>query len=292
VTLTLHSGIYALRRVYRPLPAMVAAELAGLLLVPALWPWLARWSFPVAMLASTVIATAVVLHYTTRLYGLLGWLPVRLARPAVSRGVAARDLREFFFAGASYALMKLDALLMLAMFRSRPDATSGIGLFVVRERRSRDLGRLRLGPASVLRPEEAGRALPDGAAAPLRAVGPPRQLGGRRRTVGLACLLGTVICAGASALTCSSLPSSSPGRSLAVVHIQAFRGAVPHAPGERGRARRPDRDRSDRPPYRGAPSGSCRELLRGLLARGDPGARRAGRRTDREVRPSQTGSRA
>lgn len=129
LTLTFHSGIYAVRRVYRPLPAMLAAELAGLALVPALWPWLSRWSFPVAMMASTAIATAVVLHYTTRLYGLLGWLPVRLARPALPRRMPRGDLRELLFAGTSYAVMKLDALLMLAMFRARPYAPNEVSLF-------------------------------------------------------------------------------------------------------------------------------------------------------------------
>lgn len=131
VTLTFHSGIYAVRRVYRPLPAMLAAEFVGLALVPALWPLLSRWSFPVAMLASTAIATAVVLHYTARLYGLLGWLPVRLVRPVLPRRLPARDQRELLFAGTSYALMKLDALLMLAMFRSRSDASGGVTLFVL-----------------------------------------------------------------------------------------------------------------------------------------------------------------
>ncbi len=131
ITLTLHSGIYAVRRVYRPLPAMIAAELAGVLLVLALWPWLGRSSFPIAMLASTVVAAGVVVHYTSRLYGLLGWRPIRLARPVLAPFRSGRAAREIFSAGASYALMKLDALLMLAMFSSGSGAPGGITLFVL-----------------------------------------------------------------------------------------------------------------------------------------------------------------
>ena len=119
LTLMFHSGVYAVRRVYRPMPAMVAVELSSMLAVLALWPWLGRWSFPIAVLLGTAVSAGLVVHYTARLYRLLGWLPLRLAKPQRAQFARWSTIAEFLAAGLSYALMKLDAFLMLAMFHSR-----------------------------------------------------------------------------------------------------------------------------------------------------------------------------
>ena len=87
MTLTFHSGIYAIRRVYRPLPAMVLVELVSMLVVLALWPWLGRWSFPIAMLLGTSVSAGLVMHYTGRLYRFLGWLPLPLTKPEDRKSV-------------------------------------------------------------------------------------------------------------------------------------------------------------------------------------------------------------
>lgn len=131
LTLTLHSGVYAVRRVYRPLPAMVGVELAGFAVVLALWPWIGRWSFPVATLASTLLSSALVVHYTARLYRLLGWLPLRWPQPLLPALRLRSGLAELVGAGASYALMKMDAFLMLAMFHARGEAADGVSFFLL-----------------------------------------------------------------------------------------------------------------------------------------------------------------
>ncbi|HVO23117.1 MAG TPA: hypothetical protein VMW56_05755 [Candidatus Margulisiibacteriota bacterium] len=130
VTLMFHSGVYAVRRVYRPMPAMVAVELSSMLAVLALWPWLGRWSFPIAVILGTAVSAGLVVHYCTRLYRLLGWLPLRLSRPERSQFARWSTVAEFLAAGLSYALMKLDAFLMLAMFHARVPAPNGVSLFV------------------------------------------------------------------------------------------------------------------------------------------------------------------
>jgi hypothetical protein len=131
ITLTFHSGIYAIRRVYRPLPAMIVVELVSMLVVLALWPWLGRWSFPIAVLLGTTVSAGLVMHYTARLYRFLGWLPLPLVKPDLSSFARKSTLWEFCAAGASYALMKMDAFLMLAMFHSRALASGGVSLFVL-----------------------------------------------------------------------------------------------------------------------------------------------------------------
>jgi hypothetical protein len=131
LTLTLHSGVYAVRRVYRPLQAMVGVELAGFALVLALWPLIGRWSFPIASLASTLLSSALVVHYTARLYRLLGWWPLPWLHPVFPALRLRSTLGELVGAGASYALMKMDAFLMLAMFHSRGETANGVSFFLL-----------------------------------------------------------------------------------------------------------------------------------------------------------------
>lgn len=126
LVLTFHSGVFAIRRIYRPLPAIVATELAGFVPVLAAWPWLGAWSLPIAMLSSAAASTAVAVGYTARLYRFFGFLP--LPTPTLH----ARGLRgELLAAGSSYALMKLDAFLVLALFTASVSAAKPVELFLL-----------------------------------------------------------------------------------------------------------------------------------------------------------------
>ena len=75
VARTYHSGVYALRRVFRPLPSILATELLGFGAVLAFWPWLRVWSLPLAFLVSTLAGQALLYRFTSRAYSQLG-LPV------------------------------------------------------------------------------------------------------------------------------------------------------------------------------------------------------------------------
>jgi hypothetical protein len=110
VTRCFHSGVYAVRRIYRPLAAIVIVQCLSFALLPALWPWLGAWSFGLSVLVSTLVTAGITLHYTARVYRFLG---IR----SVARGLP-RNLPwgELLGGGASYALMKLDAFLVLAVF--------------------------------------------------------------------------------------------------------------------------------------------------------------------------------
>jgi hypothetical protein len=118
VTRCYHSGIYAVRRVFRPLPAIVAVELVSLAGVLLLWPWIGGWAFPVAATVATAVVTILAFHYTGRLYRFFGFAPVEsldLRRPYLPR---RERLGELFAAGTSSAFMSLDALLLLAVLGS------------------------------------------------------------------------------------------------------------------------------------------------------------------------------
>ncbi len=123
-----HSGIYALRRVYRPVGAILAVELGGFVLTLILWPLLGTWSFPAAMLVSTIGSGGVVVIYTRRAYTFLGFHPERYVKPG--RLPRLRGHRhELIGAGLSNVVMDMDAYLVLALALAHGGA--GSALFVV-----------------------------------------------------------------------------------------------------------------------------------------------------------------
>ncbi len=114
VTRTFHSGIYALRRVYRPLWSIVGVDLSAFAGTVLLWPVIGPWSFPALLIAATALSSALTVAFTTRSYRFLGLYPTELTvhyRSALSRPLTFR----FGLAGLSYALMKLDAVVLLVL---------------------------------------------------------------------------------------------------------------------------------------------------------------------------------
>jgi hypothetical protein len=128
VTRCYHSGIYAIRRIYRPFSVVIGVEVGGFALALALWPVVGSWSFPIAVTASTAISSAVVLRYTRRAYSFLDFHPeecMSLTGHARLRGAR----REFVFAGLANTVLEMDSFLVLALVI----AAGGLGspLFVV-----------------------------------------------------------------------------------------------------------------------------------------------------------------
>ncbi|HEY3019327.1 MAG TPA: hypothetical protein VGJ32_04000 [Solirubrobacteraceae bacterium] len=126
-----HSGIYAMRRVYRPLSATIAPELLGLATMLALYPAAGVWALVVSSLLVTATTTALTVHYTHRVYHFLGFdalphLGVRALRRSL-RGAG----REWLAGGASHAVMGLDSLAVLALLHgARTDSRAVVVLFL------------------------------------------------------------------------------------------------------------------------------------------------------------------
>ncbi|MBW2421811.1 MAG: hypothetical protein JRH19_24955 [Deltaproteobacteria bacterium] len=131
VVRALHSGVYAIRRVYRPLVAIVAMQLATFGTLPLLWPFLGIWSFPLAMLLSTLIAASITLHYTLRVYTFFGMRPLSLVSFRHPRLPRHLPWREFASAGLSFGLVKLDSFLVLALIGSRSASGTDPQLFAL-----------------------------------------------------------------------------------------------------------------------------------------------------------------
>ena len=126
-----HSGVYALRRVYKPLRATLAPEFVGLAIILGLWPLVGVWSVVIGSLVTTALVTGLTVLYTRRVYHFLGLAPTRELGPEAMRGSLRGARREFLTAGGSHALMALDALAVLALLLgAKTDSRALVVLFL------------------------------------------------------------------------------------------------------------------------------------------------------------------
>ena len=134
-----HSGIYALRRVYRPLPSILALEVVSVAALVGLAPLLGAWAAPLAELISISAVTAISVVFTARAYRLAGLAPQRYLRLPGVRGLSRRRrpsrggdrpsiqliLRSATPPAAAAACMSLDSFVVPVVFGVAGE--SGIG---------------------------------------------------------------------------------------------------------------------------------------------------------------------
>jgi hypothetical protein len=126
-----HSGVYAVRRVYKPLTATLAPELVGLAVMLALWPVAGAWAIVVGVAAVTAVVTALNLRYTRRVYHFLGLAPLREVSLDALRSSLRGTARESLAGAAAHATMALDSLVVLALlWGAEEDSASLIVLFL------------------------------------------------------------------------------------------------------------------------------------------------------------------
>lgn len=128
VARTYHSGAYALRRVYRPLPSLLALDFVSVGVLLALWPFIGIWAFPIAELLSILVVVSIEIAYTSRTYRTLAMptlVPLLQMRMPIPR---LRSLRGGMGPGFSYALVGLEALVVIAGIAS---ATTAAGASLV-----------------------------------------------------------------------------------------------------------------------------------------------------------------
>lgn len=130
VTRTYHSGLYALRRIYRPSWAVVGVELVLIGVVVAVWPLAGAWALPVGLLVASIAGAALTLHFTREAFVFFGVTPRWGSREAW-RGRWQVPWIELLAAGLSYAIVKLDAVLVFALFQADATTPGGIELFML-----------------------------------------------------------------------------------------------------------------------------------------------------------------
>jgi hypothetical protein len=84
-----------------------------------------------ANIFSALLATAFMLHYTSRTYRQLGFLPWPVARGKAFKLPAGRSWREWLSGGLSYCLMHLDSILVLGLFPAGLGSRGAIRLAVL-----------------------------------------------------------------------------------------------------------------------------------------------------------------
>ncbi|MCY7418067.1 MAG: hypothetical protein LH650_06145 [Chloroflexi bacterium] len=125
---TYHSGAYALRRVYRPLPSLVAVDIGSLVGLLILWPLIGSWAFPVSELLSMTAVIGMPIHYTSRTYRSLG-LPRMDALVRGGRRLPSRHTLRLAMAPAlASTLTGLDSLLVLTVLVGTPRPGEGASL--------------------------------------------------------------------------------------------------------------------------------------------------------------------
>jgi hypothetical protein len=119
---TYHSGVYATRRVYRPLHLILGVELLSLVGFLLLRDKFGAWSLGPLVLVTSAVSTYISYHYVRRSYDLMGYS--RAIRDLVRKRTRLHkvDLRGSLLAAASFTLFRLDSLVILAF--SLGDATS------------------------------------------------------------------------------------------------------------------------------------------------------------------------
>lgn len=126
-----HSGVYAIRRVYKPLAATLAPEFLGLVTILVLWPLVGLWSVVIGSVLTGALITTLSIVYTRRVYHFLGMAPIRKTGAEAMRESLGGEVREFFLAGTSHAVMALDALAVLALLLgAHTDSTALVVLFL------------------------------------------------------------------------------------------------------------------------------------------------------------------
>ncbi len=109
-----HSGVYAVRRVYRPFWSLAGLEVLAFGGGLALWPFLGTWALPAASLLSAATSGALSYAYSARAYKHLGIRPrITLSRPASRQ--KARPRFVGWESGLAFTLMRLDGVVLLAL---------------------------------------------------------------------------------------------------------------------------------------------------------------------------------
>lgn len=116
-----HSGLAAVRRVFRPLPIVMLVEVLGLALLAALWPLMGEWAAPVASLVAGVAVVVVTIVFSARTYWFIGLDP--LARRVRARAGPLGLTRSEVWSAVASAAMSVDAAVLVVLALAGDDLT-------------------------------------------------------------------------------------------------------------------------------------------------------------------------
>jgi hypothetical protein len=119
VARTYHAGIFALRRVYRPVWSLLLPDVLELALALALWAPLGPWGFSFSTLFGGIIGVAFQLHYSRRAYREEGhFMPTFRRIGRARRDLERRDYGQLLRHALANLSAHVDAFLILILSRS------------------------------------------------------------------------------------------------------------------------------------------------------------------------------
>lgn len=113
ITQTLHSGIYGVRRVYRPFWSIGAANFITLISVLTFWPLIHLYALPIAFALRSTFSLAFSWFFSQKTYhlmqlGALRWCPIGKARTDWQKSLGYQTIKNIFAA----ICMQLDGALL------------------------------------------------------------------------------------------------------------------------------------------------------------------------------------
>jgi multidrug resistance efflux pump/ABC-type multidrug transport system fused ATPase/permease subunit len=128
---TYHSTVYAIRRIYRPFFSIVGIQLLGLFSTLLAWPVFGVWSYPLMLIPVSLITNILTYIYVSRMYRVIGFPPIRGVFGQMNTNSLHSTLnKEFFFAGFSYASLRLDNLIIISLFYGAYNNANEYDLFI------------------------------------------------------------------------------------------------------------------------------------------------------------------
>jgi len=116
VSRTYHNGIFALRRVYRPLASFVLPDLVELLAVIIAWRELGPWGLPLSITLVGAWRSGLSLRYASRAFGRSRMGAPRFSQALLrARDLSWHDLKAAGVHAAANASSQVDALLLLVL---------------------------------------------------------------------------------------------------------------------------------------------------------------------------------
>ena len=129
---TYHAGVFAVRRVYRPLPTLLCADLLEVLIIVFGFESLGAWSIPLAIVGAGSVEAAFGTYYARAAYLRQRMLTPRLGQLATAwRALHFATLKPALIHSLANVSMQLDALLLLLLVRIDPPRSNALSFAVI-----------------------------------------------------------------------------------------------------------------------------------------------------------------
>ena len=123
---TYHSGIYALRRVYRPIWTLLAVDVADIAVLGLLWVWLGPWALGLSLALVGLLRASLATVFTRRAYRGYRLLPTGFPHWFGALRRARWSIKQTLRYAAGNSVTQMDAILVMALLAAPSADTEGV----------------------------------------------------------------------------------------------------------------------------------------------------------------------